>query len=888
MPEPVWLAHPDGRITYVSPKGLELVGRGAAEVYENGWIDVLHPEDREAVIAAVERTLRTGEPYDKAARVRAADGSYRWIRSSASALRRDGAIVAFVGTLVDVDTYRASEGRLRHLIDSDLVGFARVEMNGTIIESNRAFATMLGYEPDQIPGKKVADITPSEWRDEDARHRELLLHGGAHLPFRKEYVRADGSRVPVLVFGAREPDNDNIVSAYAVDLSAEQQYQSALAEAQHFNDTLLDSMPIIFWAADEVGNPLYFNRWFYDYTGLEEREGEVPDAWDVIYPDDHYLSFAATRSLRRKAEPFDTAIRYRRASDGSYRWHHVHSTPIKNTAGDVVGWLGFCLDVHDQRRATERQRFLLRATAALSPLLEPQDLFERLVRECVPEMGDSAQLLLLDGAKLVLTALSSTDPLREKLIWDYYKSEPDLGLLYDALGATEPILYRSFSKTAKEMLQSHPQGDEFETLQPVSAIVTPLRNERGVFGLLINAYGPSDRRYDEEDAKTLGAFGQRVALVIESAQRFAREHRVAEALQRASLPRSLPTPVGVTLHPYYAAAPSEAQIGGDWYDAVELNDGRVMLSIGDVTGHGLEAAVTMGNIRQIFRGIAHVHPDPGLMLDAANRALRSEHPETYATAFVCVLDPIESSLAYASAGHPPALLRRKGGDVLSLEASGLPLGMHDSVEATSAVADICEGDTLVLYTDGLTEARRKPLEGEEQLCAAVRSGEVLRAANPAREICDRLVGGSLRDDIAVLVASIGSFEPVEGRMRRWHANANDAPRTNELTNDLLAVIAAITSDEDVLFRARLILGELTGNVVRHTPGPMEIVLEQSRKSVILHVLDKGDGFEFVPRLPQDTYAERGRGLFITASFADDFAISRRAAGGSHARAILNI
>jgi len=303
-------------------------------------------------------------------------------------------------------------------------------------------------------------------------------------------------------------------------------------------------------------------------------------------------------------------------------------------------------------------------------------------------------------------------------------------------------------------------------------------------GALAVVYGDSDRRFTPDSLPLLEELGRRVGLAVHNALEFERQHRVADSFQEASLPNSLPEVHGLRFDAVYLPGSNEAQVGGDWYDAVRLLDGRVVISIGDVCGSGLNAAVRMGTMRQIIRGIAQVHADPSLMLDAADRALRLENPDDIVTAqvhadpslmldaadralrlenpddivtaFVAVLDPVSKTLAYASAGHPPPMLRYSDGRVEPISDGGLPLGIRQGRDAASGrMIDISDVSALVLYTDGLSESFRDPLDGEEKLIALLAEGSVLADAHPARALKEAFLdGGSASDDVAILVVSI--------------------------------------------------------------------------------------------------------------------------------------
>ena len=151
-------------------------------------------------------------------------------------------------------------------------------------------------------------------------------------------------------------------------------------------------------------------------------------------------------------------------------------------------------------------------------------------------------------------------------------------------------------------------------------------------------------------------------------QELDREHRALLGFQNAALPKQLPAVPGMKFDAMYEAAGKDALVGGDWYDAFRLTDGRIVISVGDVMGSGLDAAVTMAAARQAIRGAAQVFPEPAAVLDAADRALRSEQPDRIVTAFLGIIDPVTGMLSYASAGHPPPLMWYPDGAIGELAA----------------------------------------------------------------------------------------------------------------------------------------------------------------------------------------------------------------------------
>jgi serine phosphatase RsbU (regulator of sigma subunit) len=243
-------------------------------------------------------------------------------------------------------------------------------------------------------------------------------------------------------------------------------------------------------------------------------------------------------------------------------------------------------------------------------------------------------------------------------------------------------------------------------------------------------------------------------MAIFNAREYEREHRVSSVFQAAALPLALPVVDGVRFDAFYQAGRQEALVGGDWFDAVVLADGRVLVSVGDVCGSGLQAAVQMSNVRQVMRAVAHVDADPLRLLDVADRALRDEYPNTIVTAFVGIVDPARQTFHYASAGHPPALLRPRVGDIVELTTTGLPLGLRSLAPCASGTHAFLPGSSLLLYTDGLIEWSHDILAGEALLRERFAELFDANAEHPAAALVNGIFRGRLaRDDVAALAVT---------------------------------------------------------------------------------------------------------------------------------------
>lgn len=376
---------------------------------------------------------------------------------------------------------------------------------------------------------------------------------------------------------------------------------------------------------------------------------------------------------------------------------------------------------------------------------------------------------------------------------------------------------------------------------------------------------------------------RQAARALANSRRFDRERNVALTFQDAALSADLP-PVGAfSFDAMYQAGRAEALVGGDWYDAFQIGDGRIIVSIGDVVGSGLGAAIAMVNVRQAIRAVAHVHPDPALMLEAADLTLRAQHPDRYVTAFVGVIDPVTQQCAYANAGHPPPFLRLVDATLAQMAGRGIPIGLGFPNALDVHHVSLPPGSAVVLYTDGLTESGKNVVDGELRLQRVLQDPGLAVDNGIARRIHDAVLGTHARDDVAILVISAGFSEPI----RRWRFHPVWPDLARRARCELLAELETCGFNERQLLDFELIFAELMGNLVRYAPGIAEIIFERQGVNVVLHVLDKGPGFQFTPQLPSDLFSQSGRGLFLIANLATKFSVERRPGVGSHARIVLS-
>ncbi len=672
--------------------------------------------------------------------------------------------------------------------------------------------------------------------------------------------------------------------------------QEVRANEERFR-TLAASMPHIVLEGDAAHGVTFLSEAYAAYTGSPVESGLGLGWLAAVHPED--VGEAATRweTALQTASEFAGEFRLLRA-DGVYRWHVGRAMAQLDPRNGAYRWTGTITDIHDMRRSAQERAFLSDASRILNQSLDLETTLQNLATITIPLFADWCQIdLKTDAGEIRTVAIAHRDPAKAALAQELIGR---VHLNPMAARANPYVIRTGRTDLVEDTRAIAPEavGDErelrlYETLGLKSAACLPLVADGKTLGAIAVNYGDSDRTFSADDLPVLEELARRAGVAVQRANDFEREHRVAQSFQEASLPSALPTVYGATFDAVYVPANDEAQVGGDWYDAVRLADGRVVISIGDVAGNGLHAAVTMGNMRQIIRGIAQVHADPALMLDAADRALRLEHPNTFVTAFVGVFCPVGQTFAFASAGHPPPMVRYPDGRVELLSSGGLPLGLRQLVRDTGKSIAVERGSSFVFYTDGLTETARRPAEGEQRVRDLLEAGDVLRAHDPARALRDAVFAGSpATDDVAILVMRYGvDAEPqaADGSLiERRRFDAADAVAGQAARRAFTSGLSARRTDPACIANAEIVFGELVSNAARYAPGPVEVAVDWSGTAPVLHVLDQGPGVHHVPALPRDVYSESGRGLFLISALSDDFSVAKRPQGGSHARAVIAV
>ncbi len=602
--------------------------------------------------------------------------------------------------------------------------------------------------------------------------------------------------------------------------------------------TVVGTVPGIILTARPDGTINYYNRYWSTYTGHRALASRIGLQNSIAQEDvDSFLRSWRSGIEGRRA--FALRVRLRRA-DGMLRWHCCTVEPLERH-GAIVKWVGLLVDVHDEIEARERAeyasgqvRFLASASRALYSSFN------------VPEVASAACELVTRqiGTRCVMRIANSSG----------------------IVSACFPAAADSSASMTALLNESH-AAVEVRPNTGCAHVYVPIPQRAGLYGAIVLEV--SDPSVAVRNREMLADFGERVGLALENARLYDVERRIATTLQAQLLPAELPKPWGVHLDAAYVPCDDETRVGGDWYDAFELHDGRIVVTIGDVAGHGISASAMMGTLRHTIRASILGGASPAVSIALANEIVYGGEPN-FATAFVGIIDPESMLLEWATAGHPPPLLLGNGGDFLS--GAGTALGVLEDLEATVYRRTLPANSALVLYTDGVIEDRHDAADGMKRLKRLLEGIHDFSALG-ARDIAIAGLGDNPHvDDAATLVIA---FEPV----RELGITVPAKPDASEKTRQVLRRVARGWNFDDAkIGDLVLACGEALNNAIEHAydgeSGTIRVNARGDESSLVVTISDGGAWRE------GPTRADHGRGIAIMHALADRVDIAGSPAGTS--------
>jgi PAS domain S-box-containing protein len=529
-----------------------------------------------------------------------------------------------------------------------------------------------------------------------------------------------------------------------------------LRESEERFRTTFANAPIGVVLAGPGGEIIEVNRALATMLGRREADLTGRPVAHILHPDDRAgaLDEYARLVAGDIPSPYHREIRHLRA-DGVPVWTVLNSSVVRDGSGKPVHVIAQIEDITGRKEADRERAARAEAEAVADTMSRLQavtdvalrhltldDLLRELLGRIRETMGVDGVGILLFGehesgetfasGAAIMPGGKSESGVRIPVARDFARR---------IAGAGDVVAI----ETVRDPLVVHPLLKDSGI---VSIAAAPLAVEGRLHGVLQIA-STTRRRFSSQDCGLLQLIADRAALAIQHARLYEREHGTVETLQRALLPSRLPQLPGVQVAARYLPGGMGADVGGDWYDVLPLEDGRIGIAIGDVAGHGLRAAALMGQLRNSLRAYAIEGHGPAAVVDRLNRLVRDLEQGWMATLLYMVLSPDDSEIRFANAGHMPALVLEMGDARFIDTDRGPPLGVGADEEYTEAVQEVHPGSTLILYTDGLVEQPGVALD----LMLARLARHALAGPDDPDALCDHLVReqvgeGQPRDDVA--------------------------------------------------------------------------------------------------------------------------------------------
>jgi PAS domain S-box-containing protein len=633
------------------------------------------------------------------------------------------------------------------LFSSSSAGIVTIDGEGLVQAWNASAERMFGWQANEVIGKPPPFV-PSSGEKEYRQALSTLAEGREVSPI--ETIRMHRNGTPVRVALSRAPIRDDQGRsrgsiATLVDVTTASADRDRAAELGALLSTLVDRAPIGLAFVDTGLRFQRVNQDMADLDGVSTEDHAGRHVGEVLKQSGPTLVPLLEDVLHSRTPCLDIELAgdsFRDAGPGGEMPAWLASLyPVETSDGTLLGAGLIVHDVTERRRidaerarlfeaehaARQRAQQLQTALAAVAAASSRSEVGEALVDLGLPALGALAgAVAVIDPAEPDRLLLLASSGYEDTILAPGQRHALDvLSPIGDAIRRGLPV----YLDSRDELLKRYPGASE-DLLGPGHAwAALPLRSGGEVLGALGLAFS-EPRAFQDEDRLVVGGFISQAADALARAGRQEAEHDVAVTLQQSLLTTDLLPTDSTSVTVRYLPAVSALEVGGDFYDAVHLDDHRVMLIVGDVVGHGLQAAVAMGQLRSAAQALASSHNPAGL-LTALDRFVANNEQARFATVACVLLDPIRGEIRFSLAGHPPPMVRRQDGTIIQLaEPRGAPLGTTGRARREGRVA-MAGPSLVVLYTDGLIERRNESISvGLDRLAEAL---AVIEAATNAIE-----------------------------------------------------------------------------------------------------------------------------------------------------------
>ncbi|GAA0364556.1 hypothetical protein GCM10009530_12840 [Microbispora corallina] len=660
----------------------------------------------------------------------------------------------------------------RGLMSEAPFAFAFFDPTGRFVRVNTTFTELTGHPVEQHLDRLPAELLSVDLTAIIDAALRRIAEEGLPVTDQRLLTRAENgdTRHWTVSFFPMHGDGAMLGTAlFGVDLTERQTNEEELRRSEERYRSLVESQQQLVWITQPNGTVVEDAPQWRAITG-QGLEEYLAHGWlDAVHPDDRPGAEEAWREALRGRTMFEWSYRVRTRASG-YRHFEVRAVPIIRN-GRVVEWVGANTDVTPQREAEEmrgrltdqlgaaalRTARLQGATAQLAEALTVEQVVQVIIDVGRTALAaDHSAVALLDPDRATLKVINSGG------IPDAPGEEIELShanVMTMAVNSRRPVFAEAPASLRTLLVDAGAEEDH------IGAFLSHT-DERAWVGLPLLAAGRAlgalrfsftrTQKISQEDGVFLEALAGQCALAVERATLFEREHRTAETLQRSLLPDRLPVVRGLVLSQRFRSGSRHVQVGGDWYDAFVLQDGRVAAVVGDVMGKGVKAAAGMGRIRNAMRALALTNPPPAAVLTGLDRVFEAtEEEEQVTTLAYMVVEPSTGEGTLALAGHPPPLLvSPQGVGLLHETEPGTPLGWATSRKQFRFC--VPPGHTAVLYSDGLVENRKRGLDaGLRELSSSVAEAppEVVSSPHMLLDfLVDRMLSGYEQDDDVTVLA----------------------------------------------------------------------------------------------------------------------------------------
>ena len=677
-----------------------------------------------------------------------------------------------------------ARSRLAAIVESSDDAILSKTLDGIVTSWNRGAQAIYGYSVEEIVGKPIFVLAPPDRYNEISDILEKVRRGEHIDHYETVRLKKDGDRINVSITVSPIIDSvGNVVGASTIarDITERKRAEEAVEQSELLYRTVIEqATENIFLVEVETRRIVESNPTFQKTLGYAEEELRSLTLYDIVAADRKSIDMNIQRSLEQKRR-FIGERKYRR-KDGSLVDVEVSASIILRNGRETL-----CVVAHDvteRKKNEEMQRFLAEAGASLSSSLDYRTTLAKMARLAVPYLADWCVVDILeeDGS---LDRLAMTHQDQEKValareLEERYPPDPD------ALHGVAQVLRTGQSELVSEIPESLVEeaardAEHHEILQRLglkSYMIVPLIARGRTLGTISLVSAESGQRYGPAELELAEELARRAALAVDNARLYRGHIQVARTLQEGLLPSRLPKVPGVEVGLRYVSA-GEVDVGGDFYDLFETRMADHSSSsepssswgvvIGDVSGKGAEAAAVLALARYTIRTLATRESRPSAVLDGLNEAMlrqRREH-DNYKLCTVAYASLVANEgdtehgakVTVCCGGHSPPFLLKADGSIYKIGQPGRVLGVFDDANLTEQEAHLAPGDVLVLYTDGVVEARSPEgtFFGEERLMTILRSSVALDASTMAGRIESAVLNfqeQNPRDDIAILVLRV--------------------------------------------------------------------------------------------------------------------------------------